>query len=281
MFPKLSSYLRRGRSPKEGEKFEDWKVELLATANANLALQLKRADQKIKNLTARLAESDLLLAHAQARMGDSTYTALQQDENLMPGFLKGSKEAGRFKWIDDIWIYTGQDYLRNAEETWRNGDAESACSILESALTASPFQSVAEGLHCRVFLAAILHAIGKYDESLSQLDFVMNFASSRNEVQRFRYRDIVNTAYFIEAMDFMALERFERAYWSFSRSLQLPGYGEKAREYQIKAIEEFTRQQAADDGASDSLSLRPVISLDEYLPIPADVDDDPCQYRTW
>ncbi|OKO96923.1 hypothetical protein PENSUB_10477 [Penicillium subrubescens] len=217
MFPKLSSYLRRGRSPKEGEKFEDWKVELLATANANLALQLKRADQKITNLTARLAESDLLLAHAQARMGDSTYTALQQDENLMPGFLKGSKEAGRFKWIDDIWIYTGQDYLRNAEEIWRNGDAESACSILESALTASPFQSVAEGLHCRVFLAAILHAI-------------------------------VNTAYFIEAMDFMALERFERAYWSFSRSLQLPGYGEKAREYQIKAIEEFTRQQAADDG---------------------------------
>jgi hypothetical protein len=134
---------------------------------------------------------------------------------------------------------------------------------LETALTASPFRSVAEGLHGRVFLAAILHADGKYHESLFQLDFVMNFASSRSEVQRFRFTDIVNIAYFIEAMDFMTLERFERAYWSFSRSLQLPGYGEKAREYQIKAIEEFTRQQAAaDDGASDSLSLRPVISLD-------------------
>jgi hypothetical protein len=50
-------------------------------------------------------------------MGDSTYTALQQDENLIPGPFKCSKEAGRFKWIDDTWIYTGQDYLKNAEET--------------------------------------------------------------------------------------------------------------------------------------------------------------------
>lgn len=281
MFSRLSSYLRQGRSAKEGKQFENWNAELLATANANLALQLKRADQKIKNLKARLAESDLLLAHAQARMGDFIYTSLQLDEEIVPSSLKSSKEAGRFKWIDDIWIYTGQDYLRKAEETWRNGDVESACSILETALPTSPFLSVAEGLYSRVCLAAILHATGKYHESLSQLDIVMNFASSRSEVQRFRYRDIVNTAYFIEAMDFMAIERFERAYWSFSRSLQLPGYGEKAREYQIKTIEEFARQQAADDGASDSLSLRPVISLDEYLPIPADVDDDPSQYRIW
>jgi hypothetical protein len=185
MFSKLSSYLRRGRSANEGEQSEDWNVELLATANANLALQLKRADQKIKNLTARLAESDLLLAHTQARMGDFNYTALQLDENVVPAPLKSSKEAGRFKWIDDIWLYTGQDYLKNAEETWRNGDIESARSILETALTTSLFLSVAERLHSRVFLAAILHATGKYHESLSQLDFVMNFDSSRSEVQRF------------------------------------------------------------------------------------------------
>ncbi|KAF3385231.1 hypothetical protein F1880_002824 [Penicillium rolfsii] len=278
MFSKLSAYLRRGRSAKEGQQFEDWNVELLATANVNLAWQLQRADQRIKVLQARLAESDLLLAHTQSRMGDVIYTALQLDENVVPA---SSKEAGRFKWVDDVWIYTGRGYLKDAEEAWSDGDIQSAQEILENALASSPFLSVAEGLHSRVLLAAVLYASGKYHGSLSQLDFVMNFASSRSEVQRFRYRDIVNTAYFLEAVNFMALERFERAYWSFSRSLQLPGYGEKARQYQMKAIEEFTRQQAVDDGASESLSLRPVISSDEYLPVSAGGDDNHGQYRIW
>lgn len=283
MFSRLFSYLCRGHSSKEGEQFAEWNVELLTTANANLALQLERADSKIKNLKARLAESDLLLAHAQARMGDCNYVGLPLDDDLFgtTDSLVGSKAAQRFNWIDDIWLCTNQGYLKDAEKAWKNGDIESARSKLETSLMASSCLSISEAIHSRVFLAAILYAIGKYHESLFQLDRVMNDTSARSDVQHFRYRNIVGTAYFIEAMDFMAMERFERAYWSFSRSLQLPGYCDKAREYQIKAIVEFTRQQTCDDGASDNLSLRPVISLDEHLPIPADVDDDPCQYRVW
>ncbi|KAJ5371066.1 uncharacterized protein N7496_007158 [Penicillium cataractarum] len=283
MFSRLFSYLCSGHSAKKGEQLADWNVELLATANSKLALQLQRADKKIKNLKTRLAESDLLLAHAQSHVGDFNYAALRLEDDLseMPAALLNSEADRRFNWIDDIWICTGNDYLKDAEEVWKIGDIEAARSTLETSLMASSCISVAEILHSRVFHAAILYATGKYHESLCQLDRVMNYVSTRSEVQQLRYKDIVGTAFFIEAMDFMATERFERAYWSFSRSLPHPQYCHKAREYQIKAIVEFTRQQACEDGASDSLSLRPMISLGEHLPVPADVDDDPCQYRVW
>lgn len=278
MFTRLFSYLRWRRSAK-GEQFADLNVELLATANANLALQLERANKKIKHLKARLAESDLLLAHAQARMGDSKYVALPLDDDLSePGLVASSKKARRHKWIGDIWVCTGQEYLKDAERAWKHGDIDSARSAVETSLSASPFVSTTEALYSRLFFAAILYATGKYNESISQLNFVMGFVSSRSEIQRFQHRDIVSAAYFIEAMAFMALEKFERAHWSFSRSLRLPGYCDKAREYQLKAIEGFARQQAYDDGASGTLSLRPVISLDGHLPVPADVDDDPYHY---
>lgn len=64
MFHKLSSYLRRGSSAKEGGKLEDWKVELLATVNANLALQLKSRIKKSKisrqNSQSRISFSHML-----------------------------------------------------------------------------------------------------------------------------------------------------------------------------------------------------------------------------
>lgn len=283
MISRLFSYLRRSHSAKKGEQLADWNVELLATANVNLALQLQRADKKIKNLKMRLAESDLLIAHAQSRVGEFSYVALrlEDDHSEMPASLVNSEAAQCLNWIDDIWVCTGNDYLKDAEEVWKTGDIEAARSIFETSLMASSRISVAELLYSRAFLAAILYATGKYHESLCQLDRVMNYVSTRSEVQRFRYRDIIGTAFFIEAMDFMAMESFERAYWSFSRSLQHPKYCHKARDYQIKAIVEFTRQQAYEDGVSDSLSLRPMISLDEHLPVPADVDDDLCQYRVW
>lgn len=282
MFTKLFAYLRWGRSAKE-EQLAEWNAELLATANANLASQLERAHKKIKHLKARLAESDLLLAHAQARIGDSKYVALPLDDDRSeaPGSLASSKQARRHKWIDDIWLCTGQDCLKDAESAWQNGDIVSARRAVETFLSASPLVSAAEALYSRVFLAAILYATGKYNESLSQLNRVMDFVSSRSEVQRFHHRNTVSTGYFIEGMDFMALEKFEKAHWSFSRSLRLPGYCDKAREYQLKAIEGFTRQQAYSDGASDTLSIRPIISRDGYLPIPADVDDDPSQHQFW
>lgn len=282
MFTKFFAYLRRGRSSK-GEQLAEWNAELLATANANLASQLERAHKKIKHLKARLAESDLLLAHAQARIGVSKYVALPLDDDRSetPGCLASPKQARRHKWIDDIWLCTGQNHLKDAESAWQNGDIVSARRAVEASLSASRSVSAAEALYSRVCLAAILYATGKYNESLSQLNRVMDFVSSRSEVQRFHHRNTVSTAYFIEGMDFMALEQFEKAHWSFSRSLRLPGYCAKAREYQLKAIEGFTRQQAYSDGASDSLSLRPIISLDGYLPIPADVDDDPSQYQVW
>ncbi|CEJ58328.1 hypothetical protein PMG11_06988 [Penicillium brasilianum] len=279
----LIAYMRRGQSAKKEEQFANWNVELLATANANLARQLQGAEKKIKNLKARLAESDLLVAHAQSRMGDFNYVALRLEDDLseMPASLVNSEAAQCIHWIDDVWVCTGKEYLKGAEEEWKRGDIEAARSTLETSLMASSCISVAEVLHSRVFLAAILYATGKYHESLCQLDRVMNEISARSEVRRFRYRDIVGTAFFIEAMNFMAMDSFERAYWSFSRSLQHPGYCHKAREFQIKVIVDFTRQQAYEDGASDSLSLRPMKSLDEHLPVPANVDDDPCQYRVW
>ena len=273
MISKIVSKLRIDGSAKQPKRSAGPNVDLLLKANADLATQLGQANQEIQTLHAKLAELDCLLAHTQARRiyvsepslsPPTTAVRIPCSSGSSVALMK-SREGGDFEWIDNVWICTHLPYLHQAEQSWRDGDVVSALDQLQDSLWNNPFLSVAESVHARVMLAAILYAQGEYQKSLGQVNYVVELALSCEKVQGINLTDLVDLAHFIEGMNLMELGCFERAYWSYLRSLQLPGYS--SRKHQIRAIEEFTHQQATDDNVWDNRSLRPVISSDQLRPM--------------
>ncbi|KAJ5159756.1 uncharacterized protein N7482_006760 [Penicillium canariense] len=250
------------------ERHSHWEVEKLTAANSKLRLDLHNARMRSAKLKRQVAMYDLLFAHIQSRVGHAAIDNLEQDDpSQPPSPLVSPKTDSSPQWIGDLWICSDSDYLKAAENYWKDGDPHTALTIVDNAIHTNPFLSVVEELHCRVFAAAALHATGRYETSNAHLQRVLQTISIGPEPSYRPYRDIMGIAYYIEGRNFLELEEFDKAFWSLSRALktQTRGYEIKAGEFQTKTIEDFTRKEACEDAAPDAGSLRLISRNKENL----------------
>ncbi|KAJ5488783.1 hypothetical protein N7539_003673 [Penicillium diatomitis] len=275
MISKIVSKLRKNNSVKEPREFAGPNlVDRLQKANADLAMQLDQANQEIQTLRTRLADLGCLLTHAEvqrAHVSELNSISWRKAHLRVAGnagpLSKSDTAKQHLTWIDNIWICTDLHYLQQAEQSWKDGDVDAALGHLQTSIARNPFLSVAESNHSRVIIAALLYAKGEYERSLGQLSDVLKLALSCEQQQESVSTEITSLAHFVEGMNLVELGSNEQAYWSYSQSLQLPGYSDQARKCQIRLVEEFTRQQTEDDSTLDNLSLRPVISSDQMRPV--------------
>ncbi|KAJ5102024.1 hypothetical protein NUU61_004246 [Penicillium alfredii] len=235
----------------------------LTTEKMKLQQDLYEAVDTITSLRAQLAEYDFLLAHFQSRESEPAFAELQLEET--PSSSHSSQISPKTStiptWIDDIWLCSGNDSpLKDAEDQWEDDCPEFALSIASHAICSDPFLSPAEEMRCRVFVAAVLHSLGRYEESNQRVEVLLQMISRHYLFDGPHSKDITGIAHFIQGRNLMALNQVPEAYWSLSRALSTPGYHTKARDYQKKAIEEFTRNEAANGSASPTVSLRPLLS---------------------
>lgn len=234
----------------------------LTDENAKLRLDLHEFTDQITDLRAQLAEYDFLLAHAQARAMHSAPTAFQVDERPtpLPTSPLSPTSHPTPAWIEDIWLCSesGIRCLREAERQWQEGRPDLALEIASNAISSDPFLTPCEEMRCRVFVAAALHSLGRYEESNQRLDLVLQMISCHYMFEGPQSQDIVGIAHYIQGKNLMGLEQASEAYWSFSRALSIPGYRDKTRGLQQQAVVDFACQEAADDSASATASLRPL-----------------------
>lgn len=258
----LSNLVRRMR----GDKKDSDAARLLSMINrlsnesATLQKALSEAVETITALQAQLAEYDLLVAHLQTRTHMTTPPTPHMDE--MPRDMQTSIKASADTWIADIWLSSGNESgpLAEAEQQWQDGYPEFAMDIVSRTICTDPFLPPAEEIRCRIFVAAVLHSLGQYEESNKRVDGALQMLSRHYLFDSAHTRHFTGMAHYIRGRNLLTLKEFTEAYWSLARALCTPGYHTKARHYQRKAIEDFTREEAVDGhSVSSKASIRPLI----------------------
>jgi tetratricopeptide (TPR) repeat protein len=261
-------------SPKTEESSPHVKIKQLKTQVSNLEQNLQQSIHTVDSLKAQLAEYDVLLAHAQCRVAEPTPPAFQDETQALSqtSCVMSPKMKSTRVWIDDLWLCNASENtpLQEAEAYWKNGSPQCALEIVTQAIDSNPFLSPSEEFRCRIFVAAVYHSTGQFDESNRLLGIVLKTITRYTHLDEPRPGDLMSIAHYIQGRNLMELGEFTDAYYSLSRALGTPGYHTKARDYQKNAVIEFTRQVAMGDNASISSSLRPIVSRtecisDEYL----------------
>lgn len=243
-------------------------LKLLAEERVQLQRNLFEAIETITWLKAQLAEYDLLLAQAECRLPDFAAAELeveQPPDHHPPGNHESQSDLTRRSgetWIDDLWLCSGKrpEALLEAESQWQDGFPELAMDIVSRTICTDPFLCPVEEMRCRVFVAAVLHCLGRYEESNKRLNVVLQMISRHYLFDGAHSKEITGIAHFLQGRNLMVLKEIPAAYWSLSRALCTPGYHVKAGHFQKQAIKDFTLQQAANKGDSLTTSLRPLLS---------------------
>lgn len=266
---KLLHRLRRlGRRKKnrlrvdaQGERRLRRTVINLTEHNATLQQDLIEAINMINSQKTQLAEYDFLLAHVLSRAMHTAPTAFQADKPSPTHSVSPRLRAASL-WIEDIWLCSDSDTkaLRHAQRKWQKGHPHAALEIVSNAISSDPFLSPSEELRCRLFVAAVMHSLGQYEDSNQRLDQALQMVSRGFLPQGFQARELTGIGHYIQARNLMALEQLSEAFLVLSRALHTSGYGEKARELQQKAFVDFVCQDAANEHASISSSLQPMLS---------------------
>ena len=269
---KLFNRFRRSKkvaSPEE--RYLHWTVGQLAGENFRLEQELQESCKIIDTLKAQLAEYDVILAHIHSQNMDRalTPTQFERPPSSHRSSLSPRSPADAF-WIKDIWRCSNSDVqcLQAAECEWQERRPQLAMEMIFHAIRTDPFLAPAEEIRCRLFVAAVLHSRGEYDESNRSLEMVLEMIASYSLFDSPQSKDLAGIANFIRGRNLMELEDFIEAYLSFSRVLSTPGYYDKAREYQRQTIIAFTLKEAADDRASVTSSLRPIMSRSQTVGSP-------------
>ncbi|KAJ5497174.1 hypothetical protein N7463_009161 [Penicillium fimorum] len=166
--------------------------------------------------------------------------------------------------IDDIWLCSYSDSLLvDAEERWQHGDPELAIELASRSISHNPFLCELDEMRCRLFIAAIQHSLCQYEDSMGSLEAVVEINMCYAVLNNPESSIIAGITHFIKGMNLMKFERFPEAYWSLSRALDVPGYGVKAREFQMEAIVGFTRIEAAEFDHSAAASTHALLDWDD------------------
>ena len=235
----------------EGSRPEfDIDIGQLLMDNITMRQDLSRSIQTIDALKSQLAEYDVLLAHAQCIYMNPTFTPAQFEK---PSSQSRSASLGIDTdaiWIDDIWLCANSkaQCLRDAERQWQEQRSRLAMEMILQAIHTDPFLSPAEEIRCRLFVAAVMHSRKEYEESTKTLNLLLEMLSGSPIFNRPPYDDLVGIVYFIRGRNLMEQESFIEAYISLSRALGVPGYHDKAREFQRQTITSFTMKHTTSDG---------------------------------
>ncbi|KAJ5610916.1 hypothetical protein N7510_007635 [Penicillium lagena] len=235
-------------------------IKCLSNERATLQHDLFEAVETVTSLKAQLAEYDLLVAHLQSRT--HVFTPPTPDMDEKPLEIQTSIKASAGTWIADIWLSSDNESgpLAEAERQWHDGYPEFAMDIVSRAICTDPFLPPVEEIRCRIFVAALLHSVGRYEESNKRVDFALQMLSRHYLFDSSHTRDFTGMAHYIRGRNLLTLKAFTEAYWSLARALCTPGYHTKTRHYQRKAIEDFTREEAVDGhSVSSKASIRPLL----------------------
>ncbi|CAI7647887.1 unnamed protein product [Penicillium glandicola] len=198
--------------------------------------ELTRAIIAVNDLQTRLTEQDFMLAHTTS----------------MPTC------------IDDIWLCSDSgSLLVDAEERWQHNDPEIAMELASRVISHNPFLCELDEMRCRLFIAAVQHSLCQYEDSMMGLEVVVQINTCYAVLNNPESSIITGITHFIKGMNLMKLERFPEAYWSLSRALNIPGYSEKAREFQREAIIGFTRIEAAEFDCSPAASTHALLDWED------------------
>ncbi|KAJ6036702.1 hypothetical protein N7540_000981 [Penicillium herquei] len=273
-FIKLPRWKNRRRKSWKTVRFEPteepnfpFRIQQLTSRIFTLEEDLQKSKHTTDLLRAQLAEYDVLLAHAQCRVGETappTFQADEQSTNQTSPAVSPSTKTSKV-WIDDIWLCNDAENIpiQEAEAYWKNGSPQSALEIVSQAIDANPFLSATEDIRCRIFAAAVLHSMGRFEVSNRRLGVIIESVSRYSLLNDPRSRDLVGIAYYVFGRNLIEMGEFAEAYYSLSRALGTPGYHNKTRDYQKAAVVEFTRQKVMTETASVSSSLQPIMSQDE------------------
>jgi hypothetical protein len=254
----LSKLIRRMRGSKKDSDVAQLlsMIDRLSNERATLHQDLSEAAETITSLKAQLAEYDLLIAHLQSRTHMSTPPTPHMDD------IQKSPKAGADTWIADIWLSSDSELglLAEAERQWHDGNPEIAMDIVSRTICTDPFLPPVEEIRCRIFVAAVLHSLGRYEESNKRVDVALQMLSRHYLFDSSHTRHFTGMAHYIRGRNLLTLKEFTEAYWSLARALCTPGYHTKTRHYQRKAIEDFTREEAVDGHSiSSKASIRPLL----------------------
>lgn len=268
MVPSILRRLRRFRRGKKDlrrtgadhERHLRQTVTELTEANAKLRQLFIEATQMANLQKAQLAEYDFLLAHALSHAMPTAPTAFRTHDSLP--LQVSPKPLTNPIWIDNIWLCSDSEPrpIRQAQRQWQKGSPDLALRIAANSVSTDPFLSPEEELRCRLFVTAVLHALGQYQQSSQGAADILKILSNGLIQQSSQVRELTGIAHYIQARNYMALDNHSKAFLMLSRSLDIAGYGDKARELQQKAFIDFVCRDAADEHASLSSSLQPFLS---------------------
>ncbi|OQE44740.1 hypothetical protein PENCOP_c002G02016 [Penicillium coprophilum] len=210
---------------------------------AELEQALSRAINAVHDLSMQLAEHDLMLAHTISSNPTLAIPPFQLDSQSQSNIPRTISPTEITKTsIDDIWFYLySGSLLVGAEERWQHGDPELAMELASQVISHDPFLCELDEIQCQLFIAAVQHSLCQYEESMTSLEPVVQMNICYAVLNNPESSIIVGITYFIKGMNLM---EFEKAYWSLSRALDIPGYSEKTREFQRGATIGFIHIEA-------------------------------------
>lgn len=224
----------------------------LESENVKLHRALKEANDIIVEQKKLLAEYDCLLAHFKARKIDLKFKSFSTDQTI-PMPLKSCSPRSTLNscWIESHWLCIEHDIpcLYEGEFHWKHGNPGLALEHVTDSITAGsfhhdPYLASCQKLRCQVFIAALLHSFGKYEESNRLIDTVLEVIAT-DHIGAGRYdglfseptsKDIPGIAHYVQGKNLKELGLFSEAYLSFSRALEVPHYHDKARNFQEQLI---------------------------------------------
>ncbi|KAJ5458080.1 hypothetical protein N7475_009468 [Penicillium sp. IBT 31633x] len=257
-FRRLYKRTKLRESPSE-EYFT--KLEQVTRDKARLEQELSQAIDVICDLQERLAEHDFMLAHPTSSSLSFAIPPFQVDSPVRSNIPRAISPAEITPpWIDDIWICSNSSLLLiEAEEQWRNDDPELAIELAWQVISRNPFICELDEMQCRLFIAAVQHYLGQYEQSIKSLEEVLQINTCYAVLNNPDSKIIAAITSFIKGRNLMKIERFPEAYLSFARALDTPGYRKKAREFQKEAVVGFTRIETVEFDNSPEASTRALL----------------------
>ncbi|KAJ5250178.1 hypothetical protein N7489_000588 [Penicillium chrysogenum] len=246
IFQRLRKGIKSRRSTSKGE----------STKIAELEQELSRALNEVHDLQTRLAEHDFMLAHTTSSIPTLAISLFQSDSQSLSDIPRTVSPIDITPTsIDDIWIPScSGSFLIDAEQRWQDGDPELAMELASGVISQNPFLCELDEVRCRLFIAAVQHYLCQYEESMMGLETVIQINNSDAVLHNPESSIIAGITHFIKGMNFIKLERFPQAYSSFSGVLGIPGYDEKARQFQKEAVIGFARIAATESDHSPTAS---------------------------
>ena len=217
----------------------------LANEGKMLSQCLHFALETIEILDTQLVEYDSLLAEAQSRL--SGRTELSYPHTATETRKPHVEASTDLAWIENIWLCSCQSsvFLGEAEEQWKSGRPQQALIIAERVLSSKPNLKEADKLKYRLFIAALVHYGGKYEESNELVDDALRVIQHQCLINYAQAREVRGIAHFIQGKNLMGLKRWNLAYWAFSQALYTPGYHSKAQYLHKECIGKCKRDDAS------------------------------------